>query len=229
MSLQKENKVKKKKRESNFVYNFVKVTGAIPALLWLRPTVVRINKNVPKRFKKGVLIAPNHVSFVDPLLAHTVFWYRRVYALATKDLFDTPLKNKFFTAMKCIKVDKDNFHMSSFRVVCDCLKEEKAVLVFPEGRVNTEEKAPVGYKSGIVVMAHLNKKPIVPVYFVHGKHWYNRRIAIIGEPIDVGELCGAVPSMDEIEKASEYIRQKEMELMEYYHKRFDKKKKTNKE
>ena len=229
MSLQEEKKVKKKKRERNFMYDFVKVTGAIPCLLWLRPKVLRVNKNVPKQFKKGVLIAPNHISYVDPILAHCVFWYRRMHCLATKELFDTPLKEKFFTAMKCIVVDRDNFHMSSFRGVCDRLKEEKAVLVFPEGRVNTEGETPIGYKSGIIVMAHLSKKPIVPVYFSRAKHWYSRHVAVIGEPIDVNALCGVIPSMEEIEKASAYIRQKEVELMEYYHKCFDKKKMVDKE
>ncbi len=222
----KPKKVKKKKRKCNFVYDFVKVTGVLPTLIWFRPKTVRVNQNVPKRFKKGVLIAPNHGSFLDPVRVHCVFWYRRLHCLATKNLFDTKLKNWFFNQMNCIMIDKDNFHMSSFRVVCERLKEEKAVVVFPEGTVNRDDESLKTYKSGVILMAHISRKPVVPVYFAPVKHWYSRRISIVGEPIDVNALCGAVPTMEEIEKASNYIREKELELMQYYHDRFDKKKKN---
>ncbi len=212
----------KKKRESNFFYDFVKITGALPTWIWMRPKVVRLNKNVPKRIKGGVLIASNHISFLDPVSVHCAFWYRRLYCIATKDLYDTPRKASFFNAMHCIMVDKDNFHMGSFRAVCDRLKQGKAVVIFPEGTVNRDEKVQY-YKSGAVIMAHMSRKPILPICLIKPKHWYSRYVIVIGEPIDVTKLCGTIPSMAEIDDASKYIREREAELLEFYQNRNKKK------
>ena len=56
--------VSKKKRRigSNFFYDFVKVTGAIPALIWIRPRVIHMGQKCPKG---GVLISSNHPTFVE--------------------------------------------------------------------------------------------------------------------------------------------------------------------
>ena len=213
----------KKKRQSNFFYDFVKITGALPTLLWMRPKILKINKNVPKRIKGGVLIASNHISFLDPITIHCAFWYRRLHSLATKDLYNTPRKTRFFNAMHCIMVDKENFHMDTFHNVCDRLKEEKAVVIFPEGTVNREGEEVRSFKSGAILMAYSSRKPIVPVYLVKTKHWYNRRVIIIGEPINVNELCGKIPSMEAIDKVCSYLREKESELLEFYHEKYVKK------
>jgi hypothetical protein len=122
------NKSKKKKRISNFLYDFVKVTGAIPALIWFRLRVLRLNESVPKRIKGGVLIASNHVTFFDPIIVHLAFWYRRLFSLATKDLYSNKMREMFFNVAHCIKLDKNNFNVSSLHAVCDRLKEDKAVL-----------------------------------------------------------------------------------------------------
>ena len=130
--------VSKKKRECDFFYNFVKITGAVPALLWARQKVYHISDGKlikRKKIKGGVLICSNHIAFTDPLFLNCVFWYRRVYFLAMQELFNTPLKRFFFNSVKCIPVDRSNFSMATFHTVTDRLKSGKAVLIFPEGQV----------------------------------------------------------------------------------------------
>ena len=209
----------KKKRKSNFLYDFVKITGAIPSFLWFRLRIIRENKNVPKKLKGGVLIASNHVSFLDPVIVHCVFWYRRLHCLATKDLFSSNLKRKFFNAMNCIMVDKQNFNVRSLHDVCDRLKEEKAVVIFPEGTVNREENSVKDYKSGVILMAHISKKPILPMCIIKPKRWYNRTTVVLGEPVDVLSKCGQIPTMEEIDKLSNYLHDKEVELKKLYENR----------
>ena len=84
----------KKKKQGNFLYDFVKVTGAIPAMLWLRPKILYVGKK--QRIKGGVLVAANHVTFTDPVALLCTLWYRRLHSIATKDLFSSKLKNFFF-------------------------------------------------------------------------------------------------------------------------------------
>lgn len=204
----------KKRIGSNFLYDFVKITGAIPALIWIRPRVIHIGAKCPKG---GVLISSNHPTFRDPITILTSFPWRRLHSLATKDLFVTPLKRFFFTRMHCIEVDKENFNMSSFHAVVDRLKEGKAVVIFPEGQVNQGDGREVqAFKSGAILMAHRAGVPIVPVYIVKKEKKLSRQTVIIGEPFDVKAAVGLIPSVDQMNAVTEQLREKELELKRFY-------------
>lgn len=218
-------KLKTKKRHCYFPYDFVRVTGAIPMMLYFRVKTIRFSENSPKKLKGRAVVAPNHNSFLDPVIVHVGFWYRRFFCLATKDLFNTPLKEKFFKLMNCIMVDKKNPSIACIKEPADRLREGKAVMVFPEGRVHGDD-AVEKYKSGAVLIAHLGEAPIVPVYIHKPKEWYKRTKIVIGEPFDVKSVCGKIPSMAEIENASEILRKKENELKEFYL-QYEKRRKKN--
>lgn len=213
MNSKNKRKPKKKINKCYFLYDFVKITGAIPTLFWLRPKVVVCGKQKPTKMKGGVLISSNHISFTDPVLLHCAFWRRRLHCLATKDLYRNKFLSFFFKHIHCIQVDKENFSVNSLHEVCDCLKREKAVLIFPEGQVNRSEQEMLGVKSGVVLMAYLAKKPVLPVYIVKPEKPHYRRKVLVGDPIYIHELVGKTPSMDDFNRASEYLREKELELI----------------
>ena len=216
----------KKKRECDFFYHFVKITGAIPSLLWARQKVYHVSegKEIKRKKLKGrVLICSNHIGFTDPLFLNCVFWYRRVYFLAMQELFSTKLKRFFFNAVKCIPVDRANFSMATFHAVTDRLKSGKAVLIFPEGQVNRNESEILAFKSGAVLMAATSNAPILPVYIVKRDKWYKRAVAVIGDPVNFTEIYGERPSMLDMRAASELLHAKEEELMHFYQERVAKK------
>ena len=222
-SKKKENK---KKRECDFFYGFVKLTGAIPGLLWARQKVYHISDGKlvkGKKIKGRVLICSNHIGFTDPLLLNCVFWYRRVYFLAMQELFNTKLRSFFFNGMKCIPVDRSNFSMATFHTVTDRLKNDKAVLIFPEGQVNENHSEILAFKSGAVLMATTSGAPLLPVYIVKREKWYHRYVILIGDPVDFTATYGARPSMQNMREASELLHSKEEELMRYYNKHISKK------
>ncbi len=210
----KDKRQKIKKPKYNFWYDFVKVTGFIPALLWIRPKIIRMGKQ-SKKLKGGVLIASNHVTFVDPIILHCAFLKRRLYSIATKDLCKTKLRKFFFTMANCIIIDKQNFSMASLHNICDLLKLEKAVVIFPESTINHEENL-LDYKNGFVLMSLISKKPILPVCIIKRKRWYNRLKIVIGEPIDTSSICGAIPTMEELDKIGKLISDKEQEMLLKY-------------
>ena len=115
-------------------------------------------------------------------------------------------------------VDKENFSVDSFHAVCDRLQEDKAVVIFPEGQVNRTSEEMLGFKSGAVLMAFKSKKPILPICIIKTQKWYQRHVMLVGDPIDVRAICGERPSMADFKRASDYLREKEMELMNYYNK-----------
>lgn len=200
---------------SNFWYDFVKITGAIPGLLWIRPRVIHVGQKCPKG---GVLISSNHPTFLDPIIILTAFPWRRLNSLATKDLYkNSKILTFMFDQMHCIQVDKENFSMATFHEVVDRLKDGKAVVIFPEGRVNPNGGEDIqAFKSGAILMAHRAGAPILPVYIARRKKWYHFQDVIIGEPFDVKKAVGLIPTMEQVDKACAQLRDRELELMRFY-------------
>ena len=209
---------KKRRIGSNFFYDFVKITGAIPALIWIRPRVIHMGQKCPKG---GVLISSNHPTFMDPITLLTAFPWRRLHCLVTKDLYKNRLMTFMLERMHCIRVDKDNFSMASFHETVDRLKEGKAVVIFPEGQVNQGDGREVqAFKSGAILMAHRASAPILPVYIVKREKWYCAQRVVIGEPFDVKSAVGPIPSVDKMNAVSEQLREKELELKRYYEEKY---------
>ncbi len=205
---------KKPKRIGNFWYDFVKITGAIPALIWIRPKIIHIGRKCPKG---GVLISSNHPTFIDPIILLTSFPWRRLNSLATKDLYKTKFHTFMFTQMHCIQVDKTNFSMTTFHEVVDRLKLGKAVVIFPEGQVNQGGGKDIqSFKSGAILMAHRANVPIIPVYIVRREKWYHTQKVVIGEPFDVKTAVGLIPGMEQVNRVCEELREKELELKRFY-------------
>lgn len=208
-------KTKKTKKRNYFFFNFVKITGS-PVYLLIRPKVLKFGKTRPKDVKGGAIITANHTSFFDPVFGYCVFWRRIMHLVATKDLYNTKLKDFFFRKVHCIQVDKENFSMSCFHEVKEVLSNDKLVMIFPEGKLNREQDDMLSFKSGAILMAHSTNKPIIPMYIIKGKKWYNRWYGVLGDPINVRELCGPMPSLEKINEVSDYIREKEEELKDFY-------------
>lgn len=225
MSSSKDLKKKKSKKKGEsydcFLYDFAKVTGALPTLLWIRPRVI-YPFGKPKT-KGGFMISANHCSFFDPIVILCVFWRRRVFSLATKDLYDTPGKRWLFENMRCIKVDKENFSLDSFHEVTRRLKRGKVICIFPEGRLNFESDDMLAFKSGMILMANTAGVPILPIYLVPPDNWYGRRTTIVGQPINVREKCGIMPTVDELNRVADLVHDKEQELKEIYYSKYNKK------
>lgn len=214
MSTENQKKKTDKKLGEHFVHDFVKITGIPGAFIIMRPRVIRVGgQPLPKG---AYMLSANHCSFWDPILVHCVVWNRRVYSLATKDLYKNKLMTFFLNHVHCIQVDKENFSLNSFHEVTRQLGRGKVVMIFPEGQVNLDAKDMTAFKSGIILMAHRARVPIVPMYLVPAKRWYHRHTVLIGDAIDIREMCGFMPSVDELSHVGDYVQQKQQELKEYY-------------
>ncbi len=178
--------------------------------------MLSIGKTRPKDVKGGAIVAANHTSFFDPVFGCCVFWRRVVHAVASKDLYNSKFKDFFFRNVQCIQVDKNNFSMSCFHEVKEVLRDDKLVMIFPEGKLNLEQEDMLCFKGGAILMAYNTGKPIIPLYIVKGKKWYDRWYGVLGEPIDVRALCGSMPSLEKINEISELLRSKEEELKNFY-------------
>ncbi|MBQ7408227.1 MAG: 1-acyl-sn-glycerol-3-phosphate acyltransferase [Clostridia bacterium] len=200
-----------------FLFDFVKVTGAIPTLLFFRPKIIYAYGKKAANVKGGMLVSSNHIGFADPIILNCVFYKRRLHSLAMTELYSSPLRKWFFDRMHCIPVDRKNFTMRSLHQVNYYLAKEKAVAIFPEGQINPDRQTDVkAFKSGVILMALKNDKPILPIYIVKRKKWYNRQIVVVGKPFNVKDVCGKIPSVDQLNRASELLHESEVELMNFY-------------
>ncbi len=216
-NLQKNTNKKSKLTKYKPLYFFVKVTGALPCLIAFRPKLI-IKGDIKDLHKRGgVLISSNHRSFLDVPQILCAFGLRNIISLATSELFDGKFKNWFFNNVNCIPVERNNFSIDSFHLICDYLKDDRAVLIFPEGSINAADDSSLNaLKSGVVLMAHKANKPILPIYVAKKRKWYNRTTIIVGEPIYVRDICGNMPSMAALNKVSNLLKDKENSLKNDY-------------
>lgn len=191
--------------------DLIRITGALPGLVWLRPKIRYTSKQAKKRLRGGVLVIANHTSFIDPACMMYVLWYRRLYFVCHQAFVETKA-GPFFHAAGClIPINADNFSVGSFRSITESLRDGKAVTLFPEGHVNKGDEM-LEFKSGMVLISMQSKRPIVPVYLKPRRHWYSRLKAVVGEPVDITSLSEGRPAFSKIQEVTALLKKREEEL-----------------
>ncbi len=151
--------------------------------LFVLLTGVEIKGKIPK--KGAVILASNHVSFLDPpLIGYTAF--REVYFLAKQGLF---VISRFFTwlirSYNAINLEGGQGIRPAIRL----LKQGKAVVIFPEGtrsRIGTM----LPFNPGVGYLAINYNVPVIPVRIINSNKKVfslifriNKLKIIYGEPI----------------------------------------------
>lgn len=197
-----------------FLMDVVRVTGALPGLIWLRPKISYASEQAKKRVRGGALLISNHTGFLDPVYTMLILWYRRQYFVCHQVFAETAAGSFFRYAGCLIPIDAENFNMDSFRAITGSLTGGRLVTLFPEGHVNDGSGDMREFKSGMVLIAMQSRRPIVPVYIKARGHWYSRLKAVVGEPVDVAEMCGGGAAFKKIREATEMLQEREEQLKE---------------
>jgi len=143
-----------------------------------------------------VLIASNHVSYLDPL---TLAWVadgrgRHVRFLAKAELFDKPGLGTLLRAAHQIPVRRGRVDAAdALQSAVDALGRGECVAVFPEGTIS-QDLEPMAGKSGTARLARQAGVPVVPMG-LWGTHriltkgrkphwqWGVAQTAVVGPPI----------------------------------------------
>lgn len=144
------------------------ITSPIISLFWLEK--VEGKENIPR--KGGVIIAPNHQSWIDPFFVTTSVKRRRFYFLAGEFIYNNKIARWALNTMDFIPVnryskDKGEVYKKSARI----LDDGGALVVFPEGRLTKDGYTQKGYK-GVAKMALASKVDIVPTVIKNSYHVY---------------------------------------------------------
>ena len=222
MNLKKEKKKGKVISFKYILYDFVKITGVLPVALFFRTKKYYFDKDTKKKIKaiKGRrILSMNHQSFLDPIVGQFLFFFRRTYMIAMQDLFNTKLRAWFFPKVLCIKVDtSSNFDLNTidtFEKANEALQNEKSLAIFPEGHVFRNNQLN-SFKMGTALMAIRAKAPIIPIYFIKRKSYWNRQRVVFGNPIDVAKIAKENKGKEAIKKITEALFDATAILKEHY-------------
>ena len=126
-------------------------------------------ENLRKVQTKGCIIAPNHVSAIDPVfIVISRFWGRRMLVFAKKELFEiNALLTWFFRCCGgvCVRGTKDEMAVISQTV--EACKQGKTLLIFPEGTRNKTPDTFLPFHEGSFKIAEKANVPIIPMTIVN--------------------------------------------------------------
>ena len=129
-----------------------------------RPKIVGLkNTNIDG----GIVLAGNHTKWLDPVLI-VASTNRQVHFLA-KDSLMKGFKKIIFKNMGIIPVNRKIKDKSVLEKANNCLNNDMAVVVFPEGTINRTNDIVMPFKIGAVKMAHDTASPLIP-FIITGKY-----------------------------------------------------------
>lgn len=134
------------------------------------------------------VIAGNHTHIMDPGCV-IISTKRQIHYLAKEFLFDYPIVGPLFEKFGCIKVYKNKTNHDALIEAINELKNGKAIGIFPEGKVKTENVILEPFKYGAVKMAKEANCPIIP-FAISGKFipFISNVKIVYGKPIDISNL-----------------------------------------
>ncbi len=142
--------------------------------------------------EKGVLVASNHVSYADPIIAGLAI-EREAHFFAKRELFDVFMLGRLITLYNSIPVNRGGVGRSTLQKVIRLLRSGEVLLLFPEGTRSPDGRIHDAFR-GIGMIASLGNVPIIPVYVRGTTHLWRsiirrgRMRAFVGEAIPTGEI-----------------------------------------
>lgn len=169
---------------------------------------VKGRENIPKKGK--VIIAANHLSYLDPVIIG-VASPRRLHYLAKASIFKIPVLNLIVKIYGAIPIEREKEYSISLRKGIEILNEGKGLVIFPEGTRNPGNKM-IEPKKGVAFLSYKTGASVIPAKLIGtdkalgcgGKFIKPTKIKIIfGSPVKVENKNYMEQSyriMEEIEK-----------------------------
>ena len=194
----------------NLPHDFVRVTGS-PVALWQRPRILYDGTGARRKIRGGALLIANHTGFFDPVYMMLAVPYRRQFFIVSEEVMDKPL-GTLLRACRCIRIDRQNPNLATFREIIARLKSGEVISMFPEAHINRD--AAGSFQSGMVLMAVRSGVPIVPMYIKPKQKPSDRLTVVLGERVSVTELYGDRPTFAQIDASTRLLYEREAKLAE---------------
>ena len=165
-------------------------------LVWHLGFRIRVEgrENLKKVQTGGYILAPTHVSAIDPVFVVITRWGRRMVVFAKKELFEiNPVLSWFFRSCGAVCVRGTRDEVAVIQDTVEACKQGRTLLIFPEGPREKEGKL-LPPKSGLFVIAAQAGVDVVPCRIHYdtpdGKmHLFCRVRVIYGEPMPAEQFA----------------------------------------
>ena len=196
------------------LYDFVKWFGFWQTMLWYRIKKIYDGPEAKKRIKGGAFISSNHVGFSDPFILLTAFLSRRLHFVFMSEL----IKNKFQAwiyknVFLSYPIDRSKPSLSTMKFLSQYVANGHVLGLFPEGHIKRDDEID-SFKGGVVLMAYLSGRPIIPVYHERRKSIWKMTRLVIGKPFDVKEKVGPVMNQNKLNEVAKELYEYELHLKE---------------
>jgi 1-acyl-sn-glycerol-3-phosphate acyltransferase len=172
----------------NFCLGFVKITGILPAWLFLKPRV-HLAPGAKRSLPKSCILVSNHISLMDFVLCTLAFPFRTIRFLVAEVLYNlNPFMRGLLNAIGSIRVDRDAKSFDFVAHALEVLDNGGAIGVFPQARLPLKgQKFPFTVSTAFIAMR--SDAPIVPVYTDGNYGLFKRANLVIGAPLYLQEFC----------------------------------------
>jgi 1-acyl-sn-glycerol-3-phosphate acyltransferase len=207
------------RQELGFWYRFVAAV-IWPILMVLTKRKWRGTEHIPP-VGTGVVVAPNHISHVDPLTFAHFLWDngRAPRFLGKEAVFRVPIVGRIIAACGQIPVYRESRDATkAYRAAVEAIERGECVGVYPEGTITKDPDLwPMSGKTGAARIALATGCDVIPI-----AQWgpnellapYGKRPRIFprktmrvtaGPPVDLSDLAGQAITGKLLEEASERI------------------------
>jgi 1-acyl-sn-glycerol-3-phosphate acyltransferase len=127
-------------------------------------------ENLPPRDAGGMVIAMNHIHWMDiPVIGASLPLRYRLSWLAKSELFRNPLLGWWFRQMKVIPINRGKRDVAALETAVAALRDGAVLLIYPEGHRSRDGVLLPG-RGGAVRMAMQSGMPILPVAIIGSEH-----------------------------------------------------------
>ena len=152
-------------------------------------------ENLKKIQTAGFILAPTHISAIDPVfIAIARFWGKRMVVFAKKELFEiNPLLTWFLKQCGCVQVRGTKDEMETMNKTIEECRNGRGLLLFPEGTREKEGKL-LTPKSGLFVVAAGAGTDVIPCRVLYdtpdGRMKLFCRVRVVfGEPMPAEQFA----------------------------------------
>ncbi len=152
-------------------------------------------ENLKKIQSAGFILAPTHISAIDPVfVAIARFWGKRMVVFGKKELFEiNPLVTWFLKQCGCVMVRGTKDEMETLQNTIEECKKGRGLLLFPEGTREKEGKL-IQPKCGLFGGAAGAGTDVIPCRVLYGTPDGHMRLfcrvrVVFGEPMPASQFA----------------------------------------
>ena len=213
----KEKKPNYKARLFSFEYllfDILKWLGWWQCLLWYRIKKIYDGKEAKQRIKGGAVVCSNHVGFSDPFILMCTVLTRRWHFIFMTDLIKNKVQEWFYRRVfLSFPIDRDAPSLRTMKFLSEYVKGGNLLGIFPEGHIKRDDVMD-NFKGGVILIAYLSGRPIIPIYHKKRKSLWNMTRMVIGKPFDVKEKIGPALTQDKLNECAKELYEYELHLQE---------------